>query len=113
MRCMGSKETERVGWIGWTTFVIGILAMGISMQLGDMVFICLKYGQRAYFTEGLRFVKHKPYTLSNGVVLTQDAGTLPWLASVVIWLGFIVGTAALLAGGARLFRRFRVRSQTR
>jgi hypothetical protein len=67
-----------------------------------MVFICLKYGRRAYFKEGLRFIKRKPYTLSNGVVFSQDQVLFLWLVSIVIWLALIIGTVAVLVAVSNL-----------
>jgi len=81
--------------------------MGVSMYLGDMAFICLKYGRRAYFADGLRFVKHKPYTLSTGEVLPQDTGFFAWLVSVAIWLALTIAIVATLVGVSKLLRRAR------
>ena len=103
---MGSKDTEP-RWISWIILPIAFVAMGVSMYLGDMAFICLKYGHRAYFVEGLRFIKHKPYTLSNGEILSQDTEFLAWLASVVIWLALTIAIVAILVGVSRLLRRAR------
>lgn len=109
---MPAEHADKVGWIGWTTFAIGVIATGVSMYLGDVIFICLKYGRHAYFVEGLRFIKHKPYTLSTGEVLSQGVGSLIWLLSIAIWLTIIVSTAFLLIIASRLFRRLQVRSSS-
>ena len=108
---MSTRDTTHPRWIGWVTLPVAFIAMGVSMYLGEMVFICLKYGQRAYFTEGLRFVKHKPYTLSNGVVFSQNEGSLVWLISIAIRLAMIIGTVAVLVSVSRLFRKIRLRSR--
>ena len=107
---MPARDTRPVGWIGWSVLPIGIIAAGASLHLGDMAFICLKYGHRAYFAEGLRFIKHKPYTLSNGVVFSVDQGFPVWLVSIAIWLALIVGTVSLLVAVSALLRRIRART---
>jgi hypothetical protein len=106
---MPPNDTQPPRWIGWITLPIGMIAAGVSMILGDMLFICLKYGRHAYFDEGLRFIKHKPYTLSNGLELSQDMGSLVWIVSVAIWLAIIVGTVAVLVGISKLLRGVRKR----
>jgi hypothetical protein len=109
---MSSKDTREVPWIGWVTLPVAFVATPVAVYLGDMLFICLKYGHRAYFAEGLRFIKHKPYTLSNTVVLSQDAGFLAWLVSAAIWVALIVATVSVLVAMSALFRRIRARART-
>jgi hypothetical protein len=79
-------------------YVVGVL----SMPLGDMAFICLEYGHNAYFAEGLRFIKHKPFTLSTGVVISDNLATFAFLLSAAIWLALSFCTVALLIGSAFL-----------
>ena len=110
---MSVKDTTHPRWISWVILPVAFVAMGVSMYLSDIVYICLKYGRRAYFEEGLRFVKHKPYTLSNGVVFSQDQGFVVWLISIVIWLALTIGTVAVLAGVSNLLRKIRVRPGAR
>ena len=104
---MSSREQRRVGWIGWSVLPISLVAGALSMTLGDMLFICLKYGHRAYFEEGLPIVKHKPYTLSTGVVLSQNLATFAWLTDTVIWLALVISAVGLLVWLSSLSRRFR------
>src|SRR5580765_7954349 len=102
---MAVTEMRHPRWITWSLLPIALIAGAISIPLGDMAFICLKYGQRAYVTEGLRFVKHKPYTLSTGEVLSQDVGSLAWLVSTAIWLLLIFATVIALTRLSALFSR--------
>ena len=95
-------------WITWSVLPIFYVVGALSMPLGDMAFICLKYGHNAYFAEGLRFIKRKPFTLSTGVVLSQNLATLAMLLSTAIWLALSFCTVALLIGLHSLLRRHRV-----
>lgn len=104
---MSSTEQRRVGWIGWSVLPISLVAGALSMTLGDMLFICLKYGHRAYYEEGLRIVKHKPYTLSTGVVLSSNLATMAWLIDITIWLALVISAVGLLMRLSSLSRRFR------
>ena len=102
---MSATDTTHPRWISWVILPVALIAMGVSMYLADMVFICVKYGRRAYFDEGLRFIKHKPYTLSNGVVFSQDQGFVVWLISIAIWLALSIATVAVLVGVSKIFRK--------
>jgi hypothetical protein len=97
-------------WITWSVLPILLGAGVISMSLGDMAFICLKYGHNAYFTEGLRFIRHKPFTLSTGVVISDNLATLAWLLSTAIWLALSVGAVGSLIGLSSLLRRLRLQT---
>jgi len=95
-------------WITWSLLPILFVAGALSMTLGDMAFICLKYGHNAYFAEGLRFIKHKPFTLSTGVIISNNLATLAMLLDTAIWLGLSIGAVALLIGLDSLLRRLRL-----
>ena len=110
---MSTRDTSHPRWISWVVLPVGFLAIVPSTYLGDMVYICLKYGRQTWFAEGLRFVKHKPCTLSTGVVLSQNQDFVVWLVSAIIWLALIVGTVAVLVAISNLFRKIRVRPGAR
>ncbi|MDB6109045.1 MAG: hypothetical protein JWR69_795 [Pedosphaera sp.] len=68
----------------------------VANAVGDMLLICAVYGRDAYFKEGLRIVKHKPFTLSTGIVFSQKLDQLGWLLDTVLWLGFVFLTRGFL-----------------
>src|SRR5690242_10279792 len=97
-------------WITWSVLPILYVVGQLSMPLGDMAFICLKYGHNAYFAEGLRFIKHKPFTLSTGVVISNNLATLAGLLSAAIWLALSFCAVGLLIGLNSLLRRPRLQT---
>jgi hypothetical protein len=103
-------DSRHPRWITWSVLPVLLVAGALSMPLGDMAFICLKYGHNAYFTEGLRFIKHKPFTLSTGVVISDNLATLAWLLSTAIWLALTIGVVALLISLSSLMRRLLVQT---
>jgi len=82
-------------------------------MIGDMVLICMHYGSDAYFEQGLRIAKHKPYTLSTGVVLSSNLSTLGWFVDTCLWIGLVAASMYLLGGVASLFTRMKQRAATR
>jgi hypothetical protein len=106
----GMADGRYPRWITWSVLPILFVAGALSMPLGDMAFICLKYGHNAYFAEGLRFIKHKPFTLSTGVVISENLATLAWLLSTVIWLALSIGAVGTLIGLSSFLRRVRVQA---
>ena len=90
----------------WFVPVVFIVCGALANIVGDMLFICMVYGPRSYFDEGLRIEKHKPYTLSTGAVLSSNLGSLGWFIDVVLWLGFVILIMYLLSGISAVFKRF-------
>jgi hypothetical protein len=78
--------------IGFSIFVYAPL----GRVLGDMLFICAIYGREAYFDKGLYIIKHKPFTLSTGPVLSENLSTLCALLEAVIWISLVLLTVAVL-----------------
>jgi len=52
----------------------------------------------------------KPFTLSTGVVISDNLATLAMLLTTVIWLALSIGAVALLIGLNSLLRRLRVQT---
>ena len=74
---MPNHDKKGYGRLGWLVVVPILLACAaLGNFLGDMILICAVYGRQAYFEQGLRVVKHKPFTLSTGVVLSQHLDEL-------------------------------------
>jgi hypothetical protein len=102
------KKNTRLIWFVPVAFIIcGVLANVV----GDMLFICMIYGPHAYFDEGLRIAKHKPYTLSTGAVLSTNLWSLGWFVDAILWLGFVILFMYALAGISAVFRRCSLRRQ--
>jgi hypothetical protein len=82
----------------WLYLPVSLVCGAVGDFLGDLLFICMQYGHRAYFDNGLRIAKHKPrYTLSTGIVLSENLTTLGWFLDCIIWLGLSIACVCLLS----------------
>lgn len=88
-------EKRKYEGLTWLAIVFIFLYMPISTALGDMILICVKYGSQAYFREGLRIVKHKPYTLSTGVTLSENLSFLGFLIGTGLWMLLVILSLAI------------------
>jgi hypothetical protein len=107
MQRPAKKKYDRLIW-----FVppVALLCGALGNVVGDMILICAVYGRAAYFEQGLRIEKHKPYTLSNGVVLSNNLDSLGWFINTVLWLGLTILSLYILAGLFSLFKRIKQRA---
>ncbi len=80
--------------------------------LGDMILICAVYGRQAYFEQGLRVVKHKPFTLSTGVILSQYLDELGFLIDAALWMGLTILSFWILTRMETAIRHARKHSTT-
>jgi len=87
MQTAGQKKSTRLIWFVPIVFIV---CGALANIVGDMVFICMIYGPHAYFDDGLRIAKHKPYTFSTGTVLSTNLDFLGWFIDAILWLGFVV-----------------------
>jgi hypothetical protein len=107
---MPKPEKNRYGRLGWFVPPIMLACAALGNVIGDMILICGVYGRQAYFEQGLRIVKHKPFTLSTGVVLSQHLDEIGWLIDVVLSLGLTILCVWVLTRAATAFRDGRERS---
>lgn len=103
---MTATERKRNSRLVWFVPLAIILCSSLANFVGDMIFICFAYGPHAYFDQGVRIVKHKPYTLSTGAVLSDNLNFLGWFTDTVLWLGFVILFMYALVGVYEMFRRF-------
>lgn len=96
------KESQ---WRNFVVFASAFVWSPISFMLGDMIFICAVYGSDAYFEDGLRLVKHKPETLSTGVKLSANRGTLEFFIVMAVWFSLICLTKTVVDISCSLARR--------
>lgn len=96
------KKYKRLVW-----FIppVALLCAAFGNFLGDMILICAIYGRAAYFDHGLRIAKHKPYTLSSGIVLSDYMDELGWLIDSTLWLGLTILFLYIISGIYSLFQR--------
>ena len=80
----------------WFVPVCAFVCGPVANMIGDLFYICIRYGSDAYFEKGLRFVKHKPFTLSNGSILSNDAGFVVFLIDATLWIGFVLLASAIM-----------------
>src|SRR5260221_9267365 len=87
---MPKPDKQKIGRLVWFVPPIALVCAVLGNLVGDMILICAVYGREAYFDHGLRIVKHKPFTLSTGVVLSEHLNELGWLLSAILWLGLTI-----------------------
>jgi len=74
--------------LSWDPFSRGFQGLCLTLHVND---------------QGLRIIKHKPFTLSTGVVLSEHLNELGWLLSTALWLGLTILFVWILA---RVFSAF-------
>ena len=89
----------------WCLPPVALVCAALGNFLGEMIFIFAVYGREAYFQRGLRIVKHKPFTLSTGIVLSNNLSFLCWLIDAVLWLVLIFLSMWILTGLVSMFPR--------
>jgi hypothetical protein len=87
---MPKPDEQKIGRLVWFVPPIALVSAVLGNLVGDMILICAVYGPQAYFAQGLRIVKHKPFTLSTGVVLSEHLNEVGWLLSATLWLGLTI-----------------------
>jgi hypothetical protein len=71
----------------WTFLPCILICVPLAGAIAEFIFICIVYGRDAYLRDGLRIVKFKPYTLSTGVIISDNLGTLAWAIFVFVFFG--------------------------
>ena len=104
---MPKPDKTRYGRLVWFVPPIMLVCAAVGTVLGDMILICAVYGWQAYFEQGMRIVKHKPFTLSTGAVLSQHLNELGFLIDTVLWLGLTILFVWILTGVASVCRHAR------
>jgi len=96
----GSHQSDKLKYerFGWFVLPLAFVCTLPATVIGDMILICWVYGPDAYFKQGLRLIKHKPSTLSTGVVLSSGLDQLSFVIISVLWAGFIILGMYLLMG---------------
>lgn len=109
---MPRPDKQKYRRLVWFVPPIALVCAAVGTFLGDMILVCAVYGREAYFEQGLRIVKHKPFTLSTGVVLSGHLNALGWLIDTALWLGLTVLCVWLLTRVADAFAHSREHSAT-
>jgi hypothetical protein len=89
-------------YFGLAWFGVLTLALRFTWKLRDVFLVWWVYGKAAYFRDGIRVVKAKPTTFSNGAVAPQ----LPDLVTGFgVFIVTVFGLSLLLISALRFYER--------